>query len=269
MTAKNEVVKTEDNAVAVIEAEPQGTGEITKIAEVHGDKVLVTAQHPAHMQVCNEKLIDWCTKKASELEEDANELQAAHDHAKKNKWKTGPLKRQANISRKRVQFYLKIKSALEAGYCIVPNFPVELFAVRTKRNRPLRMETKYDSDHEQKMETNPEGEGEWVSDVPIQYERTEYGTDKEGKSTEKPIYFAGEHDEVDFPLTMAKPQIMEATTTAMRNKIFDGLGILPGQQRGRRGDPMICGMIKDPRSQGWQQRQVMFVVAWHLNTDDL
>ena len=270
MTEKNEIVKTEDNAVAVIEAEPKGTGEITKIAEVHDDKVLVTAQHPAHMQECNKHLIELFGKRAVKLQAEADELQVAYEHAKKNRWQTKPLKRQAERTLKRVEYYKKIKSALEAGYCIVPNFPVSLFAIRTTRKKPLRYAgSSAWYTHEQGMETNAEGEGKWVSDRPIQDSEHWEEENEKGNMVKKALYFASDHDDVEFPITMAKPEIMQAASGAMQRKIFDGLGILPAARRLGVGDPMICGMIKDPKSTTHNIKCVTFVVAWHLDTDQI
>lgn len=80
--------------------------------------------------------------------------------------------------------------------------------------------------------------------------------------------YPAEWREVDFPITMAKPEIMQATTRAMALKIFDQFGILPAEanRTGPRpkGDPLVVAQIIDPRPTS--DRRVTFMIAWHLDT---
>ncbi len=283
---KNEVVQVEatdevvaevtaelsgETAVAVTEAEPRGPGDITRVVEDYGDKVLVTAQHPAHMQVCNEALMDWCDKKIVLQQHEADELQENYEVAKKNRWRTATLKRHANLAVRRVDYYKKIKAALGEGYCIVPNFPLDVFAVRTTKKKPKRKPGRWVHDNRRvDTETNKEGEGKWVDTEPKQnyyvYDEKNKRTGEMQKARE---YYAFAHDDVGFPIAMAKPQIMAATGKAMAQKIFDGVGILPGQRAAKWKDPIIAGTIKDPRSTKYSQKHVTFMIAWHLDTSQL
>lgn len=283
---KNEVVQVEatdevvaevtaelsgETALTVTEAEPRGPGDITRVVEDYGDKVLVTAQHPAHMQVCNEALMDWCDKKIVLQQHEAEELEENHKIAKKNKWRTATLKKHAALALKRVDYYKKIKSALEEGYCIVPNFPLDIFAVRTIKKKPRRKPGRWLSgDRSVDTETNKAGDGKWVDRHPLQdYFEYETTNKRTGETVKAQEHFAYAHDTVGFPIAMAKPQIMKATGRAMAQKIFDDVGILPGQRTAKYKDPVIAGRIKDPRSAGYNQKFLTFIIAWHLNTSTL
>ena len=276
---ENELVKAEDGSIVraempvaqVVEAEPQGPGDITRVVEDYGDKVLVTAQHPAHMKVCNEALMDWCDRKIVLQEHEAEELEENLAIAKKNKWRTTTLRKHATLARRRVDYYKKIKDALKEGYCIVPNFPLDVFAVRTVKESPKRKAGNWrHGDRSVDTEVNKKGEGSWVDRNPLQnyfeYKRKNRRT---GEMETHEEHYAYAHDAVGFPVAMAKPQIMEATSKAMAQKIFDDIGILPGQRTARYKDPIVAGRIKDPRTSRYSEKYITFLIAWHLDTSTL
>jgi hypothetical protein len=73
-----------------------------------------------------------------------------------------------NRTTKRVLYYEKIKAAVEAGYLIVPNFPIDVFAVRVKRakQREATATYEYRADYKTaKAELLPAGEGRYVDDT--------------------------------------------------------------------------------------------------------
>src|SRR5580693_1881901 len=109
---------------------------ISQMIVSKGDELEVTACAPEEFGAANSALIGWCEKKISVLQKDEQELRDAYVEAVKHKWKSSTLKRHAELAGKRVEFYGKLKSALEHGFIIVPNFPVEVFAVRTNRDKP-------------------------------------------------------------------------------------------------------------------------------------
>src|SRR5438477_5375279 len=116
-------------------------------------------------------------------------------------------------------------SALEAGYTIIPNMPLQLFAVRTDRkSAPWKLVNYQSSVPDIEAKALPEGEGKWVNPVPII--RSQTTKDENGNELVK--FFADSiNEEIEFPLVMAKPQIMSATSYAMALNIFDEFGILP------------------------------------------
>ena len=227
-----------------------------------------SAQTPAEMIAANEAMIRWCERKIAMMEHEAAELAGAADHAVKRKWKSYTLKRHAAIAAKRVEFYKKIKAAVEAGYYIVPNFPVTLFAIRTDRKKPAAMAKigqKWVPNLTQEAKMLPQGKGEYQNPVPIVRQSPER---TEGSGTVRD-YWADSWDEMEFPMNMAKLHIMEATTRAMELKVFDELGMLPADHK-RHPDPILVGHIIDPRPVGYGPRKyVTFMIAWHLDTSTL
>jgi hypothetical protein len=221
----------------------------------------LTALHPIEMVNAQQELITWCDGKITWLKKEAEPLYEAAEYARKMQWKHLPLQRQHHRMIKQIDYYKKIKAALMEGYYIIPNFPIELFAIRSK-GKLLAMTT---DDHwgskEQRADMLPEGEGEYKNPQPI-IERSSYQSGNETKRYSQAIGW----DEFEFPLVMAKPEIMKATNKAMQKKIFDAIGIMPDQRK--REDPLIIGQVclKFP---GQNAKIVSFMIAWHLNTNML
>lgn len=243
-----------------------------EIQHVPGEDMELCALSPGDMPKCQENLIAWCARKIGAMSRERDEFLAEWKHATAQKWKTAFYKRHLTIASKRVVFYQKIKAALEAGYYIVPNFPVTLFAIRTAKEKPATLwtNTVWMSKFIQKAQVLPQGEGVYQSPNPIVRAGSEYEvTQQDGRKARRQDGWADEWDEMEFPVNMAKLEIMEATTRAMGIKVFDEIGMLPSDKR-RHPDPIIVGRITDPRAHGWgEKRQVSFLLAWHLDTKTL
>lgn len=226
--------------------------------------IQLTATLPNEMVTSQSQLIDWCDQKISFLRAQSSELEEAYLHAKEHKWKFSTLQSQFNKYIKRISYYEKIKSALVAGYYIIPNFPVTMFAIRTKKDTPDdKHEWRYWADHTQYSQELPQTVGEYKNPEPIVM-RIPEKKDSSGKILQDAESFATDWDEIDFPVTMAKPYIMEATSQAMALKIFDQFGIMPAKKK---EDPVIIGQIK--MKSGYNTKIVSFMIAWHLNTNVL
>lgn len=249
------------------------TALVTTTAPPPPQDIEVTAQNVDEMEAAQSALIVWCRAKIQQVEQEHKELADAYWHAVKCKWKAETLKRHSDLAAKRADFYRRMLTALEHGYQIVPSFPITAFAVRTNKKKPLRMyTTHWGTSHEQGPAGLPEGCGEYKNPFPVVMQRTyEKAT---ATSSEVVGYWAEMWKELEFPLSMSKPQIMQATTRAMALKIFDQFGILPGfaPNEGTRppaGDPIIIATMLVPNWAAASKRYVSFVIAWHLNTRDL
>lgn len=221
----------------------------------------LSATLPQDMLNAQQQLISWCDNKIAILKSDAKDLKQAFEHAKKMKWKHTTLQNQYNKTGKRVSYYQKIKEALLAGYTIVPNFPVDIFAIRTDKDKPKQYLSTSSWERgrvSQPAYDMPLGVGEYKSDRPTIYEK-EIGDNKKH-------YWAEKWQDVDFPLNMAKPIIMEATSNAMALKIFDRFGVFPSARKN--DDPVIIGQIVHKQG-AYQSKIVSFMIAWHLNTNVL
>ena len=238
------------------------------------ENISVSAVSADEMGKCQNALVMWAKAKLSELHVELHELTEARDSAIKNKWGSGTLSRQVVKAEKRIVFYDKLLSALDHGYTIVPNFPVTAFAIRTDRKNPAALyTTSYNQSHTQKCVGLPQGEGEYKNPFPVVcQESISPATATKGETVS---YWADSWKELEFPITMAKAQLVEATTDAMKLKVFDEIGILPGYAPGEgtrppKGDPLIIARIFDPtRSTQWDRHYVSFIICWHLNTKDL
>lgn len=231
-----------------------------------------------HMQA---SLVVWARGKVLAVAREAEELKAAWMQAVKNKWQTATLKRHAAMAQKRVVYYQKILAALEAGYCIFPTVDCEIFAIRTGKATPKwgREFVQFGGPNfEEKAQMLEAGEGRYVEPVPLTDATPGVRTDKRHDGSTYEVhgqrFEPTEFDEVEFPLIMAKPHIMDVAGRAMALKIFDEIGIIGDTGRARsarRGqDPVIIGRIIDPTPPGYGRRKrITFLIAWHVDTKDL
>lgn len=233
------------------------------------NQLTVTAETPAEMAEANQFLVKWFVNKVAEVEIEAKELKEAHELAVKNKWRTVTLKRHAGLAEKRLTYYRKVLAALMEGYCIVPSFPISLFCVRTDSKKPKRTYMVSHSHwkpgyiHPEFGEALPIGEGEYKPHGP-QVVENQIQRLEDGKMATRWESWAESWGDIEFPINMAKPQIMEATNRAMGLRIFDEFGVLPDPSPKK--DPMIIGRIKrpgDPFSDG--RNGICFIIAWHLD----
>lgn len=228
------------------------------------DDIELTAKTPFEMLEAQASLIEWCDKKLTVLNNDAKELEEATAHAKKNKWRWQVHDKHHKLALKRVEYYEKIRGALMNGYYIVPNFPISFFAIKTNKHQPKKLYGTYNWAKEQHPQSLAIGEGEYKNPFPNRMQETK--TDDKGRQ-ETYTWATSWQDEIDFPVSMAKPMIMGATSHAMALKIFDRFGILPAAAT-RGGDPAIIGQIVTKQN-GYVKKVVSFMVAWHLNTNVL
>ena len=242
----------------------QPEAEIAKVEGNDGlDHLQVIARYPYQMEKCQAGLVKWCEQKIQSLQAECDDLSANMDIGVSQGWKIEALDRAFARTQKRIQFYDKMKAALENGYCIVPNFPVEMFAIRTKAKEPDRKSSNQWTDtHEQDAQKLPAGEGQYKNPFPVVHQM-DYGS--EGKPDKR--YWAEDWREMEFPFVTAKPLIMDATARALADKVFDEIGVLPGKNK--RQDPIVVGRIIDPRSTKFNKVVVTFLVAWFIDTRTL
>jgi hypothetical protein len=226
----------------------------------------VIATSPKDMEASQRLLIAWAEHKIQSIGVELAEAQLQLKLAKEHKWNTAGWRSQVSKIERRSQFYLKIKLAVEAGYYIVPPFPMDIFAIRVNRALPHEYLGTNSDNHNQPPEVLTAGEGRYVDPRPIR----ESFPDEEmrgGKMVPVTQYFAVDYQDVDFPFKLARAEIREATDKALALKIFDTLGVLP---RVRSPDPIICGQIYYPTVKPYRRyeynKAVNFFVAWWLDT---
>lgn len=235
-------------------------------------EMFIFARNSVEMVKAQQRTIEGMKLKIKKEQLRAQELADNLEVAKKNKWRTDTLKRHVGYAQERVVFYQKIVLALEAGYQIIPDMDLEVFAVRTTRTRPLPGEktSTYKWGHnldDHKTNTPPPGAGEYVSAGRgmMNEDQTEKDDGKGGKTI---VYHKSWSDfaEPEFPFQLVKTEVLDMTAAAMQKKIFDELGVLP---RTRGADPIVAGRVNLKGNNPRQTKRVSFMVAWFLDLADL
>jgi hypothetical protein len=253
----------------------------------HGPEkhLIAVASNPQQMQVAQHQLVTWTDKRMEMIAAERDEAFKNLEIAKKNKWRHSPFQRQHNKLVEQYEFYEKLKCALEAGYTIIPNFSdIDVFAVRTARDRPTKNWVSQDALHgtvipnDQRSECPPAGEGDFVN-ATAQYTQRKIHSHRDKNNNDHYLQqaWATNHDIVGFPFKVVKPEILIATKKAMDFLFFDDVGCVPGRQRKRRGDPMIIGRIHcHPHThKKWgngrveYEKTISFLITWFIDTKEL
>jgi len=224
------------------------------------ENVFLAARNSAEMENCQRQLADWLKMKVAACKSEYKELSVAVEHAEKNKWAVSALRSSRSRAKARVTYYEKLLAATEAGYVMLPWMWNDVFAIRVVRKEASRISSGTQQYHQpaipdQSCDIAPVGEGKYVSSSSEGYEDSTK-VNESGKEITKYFSVATDFRDVEFPVTAAKPVLMNATAQAMALKIFDEIGIAPAR-RGK--DPIIVGAVKGPRT-------ILFLIAWYLDT---
>lgn len=260
--------------------------EMPTVPETH-----LVATNPVEMQAARGDLQTWLESRLAVLERDIIEANAALNEARKNGWSTVALTSARNRAVDEETFYNKILVAVEAGYAMIPDFPIEVFAIR--RGEEVKSESQtYQGvvnasnthlGHPVRPDSAPAGVGDYRNPLPATWDAV-----RENKlatpENKQPRYYTTvtrySHPAapISFPTKSTRSPVMRATAKAMKEKTFDQIGVcLPTTavaggrqvQRGARaGDPLIIGQIVGKRV-GSRQKIVSFIIAWHLDLTQL
>lgn len=237
------------------------------------DRTLV-ALTPSDVGHAQTELLAWCDQKIAALNAERSDLIDSARIAASNNWASASLDRLATKKAKEVEYYRKIRAAVAAGYLIVPNFDIEIMAVRVDGQPEKRRATfeRVDITHAA-AGMLPVGEGRYV-DEKLQYRELSYSAPdprNPGQTKHHELYEVSRYDDnVDFPVLAVKPLILEATARAMALKIFDRIGVVTG----KREDPIVVGQVLHPsvgkKGQHFRGfKRVSFFIAWWLSTETL
>ena len=245
------------------------------VAEVELPSVHLVARNTNEMELSRGRLLQWLTQKVETEKAELADVLHAFEIAHKNKWSSSTLERQAKRCADRVQFYTKILTAVAAGFTIIPNFPVDYFAVRVQRPNPraqlaeIKNASEYEDASTQVTDEEPQilppGDGRYVN--PSQLVKRSSLTEKDektGKESLTKLAWPTSFADLVFPVECARPEIMSATAEAISLKLFDAIGICP--QGTVNADPLIIARILQKKYSGHQERKmVSFLLAWHLD----
>lgn len=272
-------IPPEEKALAAI---PEPIESTSQMVQEDDDDIFVAARTLEEMNLAQKKLIAWADKKIEKMSEEIKAAQTNLDLAKKRKWATDSLKRSVASATKKFEFYEKVKAALEAGYTIIPDMPMDVFAVRTTRKNPRRNQDNANTQYggrafvKDQVTNNPAlGEGKFVRPKATETARSYEIRDKEGKLVPHERRWAVEFmEDIDFPFRLAKPVVLDATAKALADKIFDHIGVAPStnggtttRHRRAKGDPMVIGRIF--YRNGYTEKGISFLVSWFIDSKDL
>ena len=219
----------------------------------------LAAFNPSELKATQADLKHWLKEKRDTVLREANDLQTAASEAKKHKWKVTTLAAAAARALKRSNYYDRALKAVEAGYILIPPFPLRIFAVRVNIDKPRSRSSNYMRSVPDAKPTNvPVGKGRYISNLPM-VSQDEHTDDK---GTPHKTYWATGYQDVEFPLEAAKPYIMQRASEAMALKIFDEIGMV-----GQRADPILVGSVM--LKQGYHEKRMNFFIAWWLDQESL
>jgi len=222
----------------------------------------LVAMNPVQLSEAQSRLTDWMESRIARVDAelaDANEVMAA---AVAGGFGAAAHQRVVRKAKTRRAYYHKLHAALKAGYLIVPNLPLTMVAVRTDQEAP----TPQSSDRkwvvfEQAGRSLLPGTGRYVSSAPI---TSTYVMKRENGKEERKYFPEAFNEVIDFPLDVARPEVIQATSKALAMRLFDQIGVCRNQAAS--GDPIICGVIRDSSRAG---KAVTFFIAWALNPETL
>lgn len=224
------------------------------------------------------RMIGWARVQIATM---AAEKQAEEESlaiAVERKWATAAFRRRISMLGKRKEYYEKIEQALLAGWVIVPNFEMNVFAIRTTKEHPdhtRQFTNQWDRskrEFRQAAQALPVGEGEFVNPLANSYASSYEGTDSDGKkATQHYQQSFGGFQDIDFPIVLAKPVVMSKSAEAMAAKVFDEIGVARDsgveRHRGSRvGDPFMLGRIRNPRK---NRPDITFFIGWTFDPSRL
>jgi hypothetical protein len=235
--------------------------------------MVVVARNPAEMQVAQSKLLTWASKKRAEVRVELAEAEDNLAQAVKNKWRQTGFKTCVKQALDRANYYEKVEAALQEGFVIVPNFDLDIFAIRTTQDAPTPQQANnrwgkpHPSEFENKSDRPFLGDGDYVSSWPELLHTRERLKDKNDVAyTENQAEVIG-WNPVDFPFKIVKPQILSDTAKALAMRIFDEVGVTPHRQV-RKQDPMVIGQIIYKKN-SYTEKRISFLVTWWVAESDL
>lgn len=225
----------------------------------------VIANNAHEMAAAQSQIAEWAETKARDARAHETEMTEALEKARKNGWGTTALVNAARLAKKHREFYHKIAAAVRLGYVVVPTFPLDVFAIRTKRTSPLpKLTTHRWGLHGQSSESLPSGEGRYVSATPNVVQEYSVVKNSKGEDVKREEFWADSFRDVVLPFEAVKPRVMDDVSRAMAANLFDEVGITA---KATRADPMVIGQVIFRK--GSVDHRVSFLISWWLDSSDL
>jgi hypothetical protein len=182
---------------------------------------LIATDRP-QLEQAHAKMIAWAKARIDRVDVDLDVERTNLDLAVQNGWVHSAFDRRINVLKRQRVFYEKIVAALDAGFAIVPNFQMDVFAIRTALKTPSakgQVRSYGGPDFEQKAQILPAGEGEYRNPVPSHYSHPVQEPDGKGGVVNKTQFNVADFEDVDFPIALAQPALMSRVGEAMALKL--------------------------------------------------
>lgn len=255
-------------AVAVLEApEPVAVAVQEPAVPAVPAPTYSVANDPAELADLQNSLTPWAKAKLEEVRLEHSELSQAIEHAKKCKWNWRAMGNAAASAISRITFYEKVVAALEAGYMLFPPVPnADVIALRCPSSQLINKFVEQNANWSSPSQTVtneplPAGKGTYLNPV-THWKTIRKWKDDKGKEIKE--WMALQLGKPEFPLLMAKPQVVEAVNAAMEMKVFDDIRMFPFERRGK-GDPCILGSIVDKAT----KKRHYFLISWRIDAKDI
>jgi hypothetical protein len=239
---------------------------------VHGPSTgfeLIATDRP-QLEAAHARMIEWAQQQIARCRAEQKEEKDAFTIAKAQGWAHERFRRRVAAFDQRITFYEKIEQALRAGYVIVPNLQMTVFAIRTEAKTPRgnARSGRYNT-FTQSPQLLAAGDGRYVDPNPfVHTEESTRLAEKGGVVTEITQWPTGLDDEIPFPIALAKPELMERTAEAMGRLLFDEIGVAEDTWNGGTGkpDPIILGRLRNPRRNA---PAISFFIGWYFDPSRL
>lgn len=236
----------------------------------------VVARSPQDVRTQHGSLKEWVHRQLDETNSELSEINGLLEKAKRQKFGTKDIAKHQKKIIAYKKFLIKIFAAIQAGYTIIPNFDIESLAVRSD-GRTVAGNKHYSPPIHGAMKLEI-GKGRYVSPEPEFESWTQAGKDYHGEAITETFYYATKNAPVPMPLFLARTQLAETLMSAMKEKLFDEIGIVNGKRQHQTHrvpvsaqtatgiDPILVGRILHPKASQWNKRMVTFFLGWWMDT---
>lgn len=234
---------------------------------------LLIASDPQELLQSQHKLIDEVGRK---IELAKHEAKSSHDmmiQMREARLNVHEAKRLHTRATSRVTYLIKIKSALEAGYLMMPDMEGDIIAVRSNRSGPSPVArrayksswktTSVRSVPDEQSSFLPPGEGRYISPRQGISTTSREIVDGSNKKTEYSTRAISLRNPDGLNIQFIRPEVISRTAGAMTHRIFDEIvTVRPVSSIRRRSrDPIVLGRIIDKAT----RRCCAFMIAWFVD----
>lgn len=252
--------------IATIDSTAVATAEV--VQPVEDGQLVVIAERPAEMATAQANLIVWASQKVAAVKRELDGANESLAQASACGLRLDGIRRVVRNLALSVSYYEKVHAALELGYCLVPNFPGDVVAIRTDCDLPggrIAQNWRPGRELDQIADQLELGDGKYVSPTPTFWKEDEFEINGKGERVFKRRWWeAKEFRDVALPVKFMKPRLLEATQAAMAAKVFDEICTVDGPRGRKKSDPLIIGRVLGPK-----EVMLSFLIGWFIDTRDL